>query len=157
MALLRRLVVVLAVGEGVGRPLASVHVALRGLGVLGDGVWEVLIAGLVEKLLAKKLVSIFDSRKERVVGKAWLASGFTATRMEFGVTYTVDFFQGVVAGLGIELPHDENEAVGQAGEEEIRAPAEAVDEDRRHHDDEEIPHPVRRHADGGTARTGLER
>ena len=52
---------------------------------------------------------------------------------------TVDFFQGQVAGLGVEEPDDGYKGKIGAHEDEIGLPADAVDEHGRDHDNEEVP------------------
>ena len=44
-----------------------------------------------------------------------------------------------------------------AGEDDIRLPADVMDEDRRNHDNGKIPHPMTGNRNGSTAGTSLER
>lgn len=61
-----------------------------------------------------------------------------------------------VGGLRVEKVDDWHETEGQCHEDEVRLPAQSVDQDRRDHDDEEVPGPVGGDGDGGAARAGLQ-
>ena len=64
--------------------------------------------------------------------------------------------QAQIARLRVAEVDDGHEGGEQESEDDVRAPADAVDEDGRQHDDGEVPDPVRGDAYGGAFCAGFE-
>ena len=58
----------------------------------------------------------------------------------------VNVFEAEVRGLGVVEVDDRDEERQKDHEDQVRAPADAVDQHWRDHDDEEVPDPVARYA-----------
>jgi hypothetical protein len=112
-----------------------------------------VLFGVIEELLIFPTVRTFDPLAliQELISASYPRPLRLRTKMVLcldtakvgGKTHQIDILKTIIAGFGVEFPHDKNEGEGQAREEEVGAPAETVDEDRGHHDHEEIPHPVR--------------